>query len=311
MKILRFYRYFKMFTSKSSFHIEQGLGKRISKDSIEGYYNDLTGKVSEKTQLDLQGIPVNTTHKLERIHFFISIAQYAIGNYDKYLLTNEGIYLKNFLKISEWLLDKQDYRGGFDISNVLYSDIGNNYSSMAQSEIASVFIRAYKETTYNKFLIAAKKSIDLMITPIEQGGTMRVIEDKIFFEEVVRKDPYVILNGWIFSIYGLFDIIKVCDDEIYKEILNTTLNTLKDELSVYDIKFWTYYAKDGTVASPAYHALHVAQLESLYYLTGDIVFKNYYEKWDSYRKDSNFTKKAIIRKSIQKLIKPENVVLIK
>ena len=311
MKILRFYRYYKMFTSKSSFHVNQGIGKNFSIDEIKGYYNDLTGKVSEKTELDINGIPINTTHNLKKIYFYISIAQYAIGNYDMFLSTKNETYLLNFIKVSEWLLEHQDEKGGFDISNVLFSDVGNKYSSMAQSEISSVFIRAYKETKNKAFLDAAEKSINLMITPIEQGGTMRVEGDKVFFEEAVRSKPYVILNGWIFSIYGLFDIIKVIENNKYKEILNLTLNTLKDELKSYDIHYWTYYAKDGTVASPAYHGLHVAQLESLYILTGEEIFKTYAEKWNSYRCNSKYVKKAVLKKSIQKLIKPESVVLLK
>ena len=56
----------------------------------------------------------------------------------------------------------------------------------------------------------------------------------------------------------------------------------------YDVGFWSLYEQSGTwlkmLASPFYHRLHIVQLEVLYRLTGESVFKKYASQWESYRR---------------------------
>ena len=59
IKLLK--RWKEMATGKSSFNVEQGIGKIYSTEEIKGYYNDLTNKVSNNTVLDSHDIPINTT----------------------------------------------------------------------------------------------------------------------------------------------------------------------------------------------------------------------------------------------------------
>ena len=47
-----------MAVGRNSVAVKQGIGKCYSIDDIEGYYNDLTGKISDNTLLDENGIPV-------------------------------------------------------------------------------------------------------------------------------------------------------------------------------------------------------------------------------------------------------------
>ena len=70
-------RWCNMIFGKSSFHVEQGVGKYYSKNEIRGYYNDMTNKVSDLIELDDKGIPINTTIAITIISpifdFFISL----------------------------------------------------------------------------------------------------------------------------------------------------------------------------------------------------------------------------------------------
>ena len=42
-----------------------------------------------------------------------------------------------------------------------------------------------------------------------------------------------------------------------------TLSALLARLQTYDAGFWSFYDTSGTLASPFYHRLHIAQLEAL------------------------------------------------
>lgn len=244
---------------KSDLHVKQDIGKIYSKDKIKGYYNDLTKKVNWHGELSQNGIPLIVKLNGDKVYFPITISQYALSNYDLYLLTNERKYYKQFKKSVNWLVNNQDVQGGWDISNVL----GSKYSAMAQGEGISVLVRAFIKNKNNKYLNSAIKATELMIKPINNGGTARHISNNIYFEEYVNEKPLLILNGWIFAIFGLFDITKLTNNILYKAILSRTLKTLKNELDKYDSSYWSYYDQCGHLSSPFYHKVHIAQPECI------------------------------------------------
>ena len=105
-----------------------------------------------------------------------------------------------------------------------------------------------------------------MLRNVEDGGTTLYINDKIIFQEYVSKYNLSVLNGWIFSIFGLYDFTLVNKEKKYIDILNHTIETMCLELKKYDRKFWSNYDLQNTIASPAYHDLHIMQLRILYKL---------------------------------------------
>jgi hypothetical protein len=300
-------KWIKMLMGKSDLHVNQGIGRIYSKDKIKGYYNDLTKKVNWHGEFGKNGIPLNVKSNGDKVYFSITISQYALGNYDLYLLTHERKYYKQFKKSVDWLVNNQDVQGGWDISNVL----GNKYSAMAQGEGISVLARAFIKNKNNKYLNSAIKATELMIKPINNGGTARHISNNIYFEEYVNVEPSLILNGWIFAIFGLFDITKLTDDIIYKNILSKTLKTLENELDKYDIGYWSYYDQCGHLSSPFYHKLHIAQLDVLYDLFEIGKFKSISDKWKLYLHDRFKMNKAIILKVWQKIREPGEIIIIK
>ena len=90
-----------MLTGKSNFSVTQGQGKYYHKDWIGGYYNDLRAKVNPTVMLNKDGIPINTTVTGVVTYFPITIFQYALGLYDKFLETAQVEYLKKFMDIAD------------------------------------------------------------------------------------------------------------------------------------------------------------------------------------------------------------------
>ena len=184
-------------------------------------------------------------------------------------------------------------------------------SSMAQGEGVSVLLRAYKHTSDIKYYETAKKAIDFMLIDIEKGGTTKYLDNKeeIIFQEYVCSNYLGVLNGWIFSIFGLYDFVIIEKNmkkesyEYYKNILDKSIKTMEKYLRKYDRKFWSNYDLVGTITSPAYHDLHIMQLNVMYNLFKNEEFKKYSDKWDKNKKSFICKGLAVLIKIKQKIIR--------
>lgn len=218
----------------------------------------------------------------------------------------------------ETLLDKDgipinEIEGGktvyFPISIFQYV----KYSSMGQGEGVSVLLRAFKLTGERKWLDSAKAAVNFMCTDINAGGTLSLKNDCVIFEEYahLESDKKSVLNGWIFSLFGLYDYLKIVDDERVRKIYNQSLNTLAKNLKYYDRKYWSNYDMSGRIASPAYHDLHICLLTTLSDLTDNRIYLEQAEIWKVYQKSKIKKVRAIIKKAIQKLGDSTEGVLVK
>ena len=77
------------------------------------------------------------------------------------------------------------------------------------------------------FKLVADKTIGLMILPIEDGGRAQISDDGIDFEETPNKAGSTILNGWVLSVFGLYDALLVSKYSQWKEVFEKTINTLE------------------------------------------------------------------------------------
>lgn len=293
-----------MFIGKSSFHVKQGKGKFYSTSEIKGYYNDMTNKVtSNQTLIDDDGIPYNILTSGEIVYFPGTIFQYALGLYDLYLENLDKKNLEYFLKLADWALKNQCKNGKWECMSVLHNSIHESQSAMCQSEGISVLVRAYVQTNKKKYLDKATMAIELMIKSSSEGGTCYYNNGDIIFQEYVSEYNQSVLNGWIFSLFGLYDYYLLTKDEKIKKILFSSIQTLSNNLHKYDRKFWTNYDIVGTIASPSYHDIHIMQLYVLYDIFKDNNFIKYAKKWEKYQK-SKFNKyRAMTIKMKQKILK--------
>lgn len=301
IKLLK--RWINMLTGKSAFHVEQGKGKCYSKSEIKGYYNDLTNKITGETVLDSEGIPINTTIAGIEAYFPITIFQYALGLYDLYLLENNEEYLIRFKNIADWAVEKQEKDGMWECMKNLKDSAHETQSSMCQSEGASVLLRAYIETKNEKYYKAATNAIDFMIKDVKENGTCLYENDNVIFQEYVSEYNLSVLNGWIFSIFGLYDYTLINKDAKYLDILNRTINSMTNMLNLYDRKFWSNYDLKGTIASPSYHDLHIRQLLLLNELFDRKEFLFFAEKWENYQNSKIKKILAMVIKLKQKIFK--------
>lgn len=288
-----------MISGTSVDHVNQTKGEYFAPNAIAGYYNNLTEKVTKNPiSLESDDLPISTTEKKEKIYFPVAIFQYGLGLYDLYLKTNAEKYLKKFLICANWALDNIDEKGRWN--NFFFYTPRTPYGAMAQGEGVSVLLRAYKETGDDKYLNTAKKAIDFMILPLEEGGTTKYENDSAYLMEYTFKG--MVLNGAIFAWWGLYDFVTTIKDKgEYKDILNKTLDSLVKILPQFKCRYWSMYSLDGLIASPFYHNLHVAQMEAMYELTHITIFNEYASRWRKQQLNPFCKTLAFIRKASQKI----------
>ena len=293
-------RWVKMLSGNSIDHVNQDLGKCFDIDSIKGYYNNLTEKVTKNPSLlDSDALPKIHTESHGDIDFPIAIFQYGLGAYDLFLIERDNRYLKKFLQCAEWAINSIDSCGRWN--NFFFYSPQAPYSAMAQGEGTSLLLRAYKHTCDNRYLDASKKAVDFMLNPLKMGGTTLYNGSNAYLMEYTFKG--MVLNGAIFAWWGLYDFVKATEDNSrYKEALDNTLLTLINILPKFSCRYWSMYSLDGLIASPFYHRLHIAQMDAMYCITHQDIFKEYASIWRRQQCSTLCTAHAFVRKSLQKIL---------
>ena len=299
MALNKFYikKWIKMICGKSILHVNQCVGKFYDKYNIKGYYNDLTEKVT-KSNIGINDLPKTLLPNGKKIDFSIAIFQYGLGAYDIYIKNGKKEYLKRFYNAVEWAVKNQGENGGWNTFG--YENVINPYSSMAQGEGASLLLRAFIESKNIKYKNCAYRAIKFMMINIENNGCTLYNEDDVILKEFPNKPA--VLNGWIFSLFGLYDMLLVENNLEIKKYYDKTMNTLIKMLPKYDLKYWSKYDIDKKIASPFYHKLHIELLKVLYELNGNEIFIEYAKKFEKYQKNIVYKFIAFTKKAYQKII---------
>ena len=240
--------------------IEQGRGRASEPGQLLGYWNDLTGKVSADTLLDSEGVPLSVIAGGELRYFPIAIFQYALGCNDLYLINGQERHLGALRTCADWAIANQRVDGSWDAFGPIDST-EYTVSSMAQGEGASLLLRASRLLDNASYAECAKGAIDFMLRPLLEGVTAFYEDQGLFLEEYPQTPRRSVMNGWIFSLFGLYDMSLV--DPSYKEVFELSAQTLVNHLSDYDARYWSYYDIEHRIASPTYHKLHIASFRSL------------------------------------------------
>ena len=284
-----------MFLGKSVYHVDQGLGQAFKPNCLCGYFNDMTKKVTQGDKYLDNGIPFLVHSDGKHIQMPTMIFQYGLGAYDLWLIQKDDMFLQKAIICAEWGINHQEGNGAWN--NFYYIYPNHPYSAMSQGEGASLLLRIFHETQDRKYLDSATNAIQFMLTDYKKNG-VACYNNGLFLLEYTHRP--VVLNGWIFALYGLCDYYLVTGN--YKEELELTVKTLKENISKFDCGFWSKYDTGKRITSPFYHNLHIAQMEALS-LTFDIIeFKNCHALFKKYRNNPIYKTLAILVKSAQKII---------
>lgn len=238
----------------------------------------------------------------------VTFDQYALNIHDKWLNTKNESLKQKFIFLADKLVEMQSSDGSFRYNFTWKYYLQEKpykpgwVCGMAQGQALSVLSRAYYLTKNDKYIKSGDKAMDFLIKPISQGGCMDTLNDlkplaaslrnNIIFEEYISKPSSYTLNGFMFTLLGLYDWTQVNSPDKSKEVaqdyFEKGIKTLKIILpyydiggfSLYDLSYITYKLPPKSASN--YHAVHIQLLNALSKVTGETELKEYEKKWISY-----------------------------
>ena len=250
-------------------------------------------------RFDKKGIPLNETYidveNQEYVYFPISIGQLGIAVFHTYLHTKSEIDKRRFLNFADWFVENANENNELGVrwlTNVplpAYKNNGPWQSAFSQSRGISILLRAFQITNDKKYFKIAEKALIPFTKKVSEGGVVAETKWGNFYEEYTASVPTLVLNGMIFSLCGILDFCRVVpESKIAKKIFEDGITTLKNILPEYDLGYWSRYnlckAEWYPAIDPAtigYQRLHVTQLNLMYNLTGEKIFKDYAIKFSN------------------------------
>jgi hypothetical protein len=274
-------------------HIKLELGNVSLEPELGSYYINMRPAMIHYSdniydgQFDENGVPMCGFGDGGYTYFPINIAQYGFMLHAEWLETNQEDIL-NRLKSNLAQLDilKTEsetscvwYHQHFEAKYKIEPPWA---SAMAQGECMSFYLRMYQITGDASLLSTALKAYHFLDIDVSENGVKQIDHDgNLWYEEYPSTPPSYVLNGFIYTLFGLYDLFRVTQREDVKMNIDRCLKTLKDNLDKFDAGYWTYYdlLKKELVRYYYQKNVHVPQLEVLYILTNDSIFNRYAEKW--------------------------------
>lgn len=223
----------------------------------------------------------------------ITIAQHGLCLYNFFLDSGDVEFLSKAEGVGRWLIDNQnkengawEYKYDFYLTHTSETIKSPFCSSMGQGEAIALLCRLFKETGNREYLNAAIRAIEPFDRLAEDGGVLTYFYDKPFYEEFPAKTPVLILNGFVFSLIGLYDLYITCDCKKAYELFLNGLETLVEILPFYDYGFTSLYCLNHFTASPRkasineyYHPIHIQLLQAINTIYPSKVLEFYINKW--------------------------------
>ena len=212
-----------------------------------------------------------------------------------------------FLRYAALFLDNRDERGRWGYDFDWYRSRAPWYSSLAQSRGASVMLRAALLTGDPRYQDAARDALSLFDTPVEEGGFLaQHATAAVAYLEEYPSQPTGVLNGFLASLFGLWEVGHWLDDATNRDRFERYLGSAEKLLPFYTTSWWTLYDLDPespfpNVHSPRYHRLAVDYLRVLSALDPSPVIASYRDRWIAMEGPVARTR-ATALKAIKKLI---------
>jgi hypothetical protein len=299
---------------KDFWHGIKGIGKNIISGKLYGYYSDLTLKTEPYFgKKSKEGFPLVYENSKKKYFLHpVTVCQVGLGWYDIWLSKKNELSRTNFLNCADWLVHNQ--KSHSKIQGIwivpyevpVYGLRENWISSLVQGQAISLLVRAYQDTSEEKYLNSANLALVSLLIDAENGGLHRLdSKGNIYFEEYPTLKPSRVLNGLIYTIWGLYDFLLINEDKNIKEIYNSSIQSFLDNIHHYDVGYWSKYylyenANISQIASPYYHQEHISQLRAFNLIHENLLFSFYINKWVKYINFINLSR-VIFKKSISRI----------
>jgi hypothetical protein len=257
------------------------------KDSLD-YYLYSNKLAWEAMRMDADGIPRAWYRQTGAVYWPAYIAWYGLVNLGHYQRTNDQAYLDVFLKQIDWLEANAVVRSDGAVVWPMNFDyfVGPLrlkapwISAHAQGFAISALVRGWRVTRRPHLLELLSGSAHIFSRTVSEHGFRITLDDHILYTEVPGGSAPGILDGFMISLLGLYDLMVETGDAQVARRFEEGISGLKNTLSYWNYRDkWSWYHNREYLCPPAYHCLHQVLLEVLGRLTGEPVFSNYAANW--------------------------------
>lgn len=225
---------------------------------------------SGKRSLDPNGILVfdygAAYNNFGKWHNPFFIARYAHALYRDWYKTNctQDELKQRFLLQARFLMSTHQLRDDsavwtYPFANTYYDVPPGWISGIGQSQIAGVLLRAYALTHEQPMQEIGRKATEPYLRSMQEGGVITRSKTGLWIQEVPSPNgtEFNILNGHITGLLGLLDVAQLTNDERLKQVVDESIQTVREHLHEFDAGFTSFYSLNVKAGdSPSSH--HVA-----------------------------------------------------
>ncbi|HEY3066260.1 MAG TPA: D-glucuronyl C5-epimerase family protein [Methylomirabilota bacterium] len=257
-----------------------------AKDSLR-YHVHSERLFFDAMDLDADGVPRQCSRIFGIAYNPAYVAWYGLMALDEGVRTSDLAHVRRFLNQVHWLErnavirdDEAVWRYSFDWREGRCDLKAPWISALAQGLAMSALVRAVRVTGRKELLDLARAATRVFERGIEEGGVATREGHGALYEEYPGRPLPRILDGFLFSLLGLYDVAVETDDAAVWDLFRGGVRGLIATLRSWDYRGkWSWYGSHGYLCPPQYHGLNCALLESLARLTGDPVLARYAESW--------------------------------
>jgi heparosan-N-sulfate-glucuronate 5-epimerase len=285
-----------------------------------GYYNDLTVELARYGPSPAHGrAALVQLTKDRRLANPIDIAQLGLGAFQMADRSPEWSSVAR--SAAQWIANDLDGDGGLAFRFAMPHTFLLSppwYSAMAQGEAASLLVRASEAFGEVEFAEAAMRACRLLTDP--QFRLIDQTPDGPVLQEYPIEPPPHVLNGWIFALWGLYDVgqlgrVDSAVANVASDAFDLGVRTLCRRLPLYELRLlgWSRYDlyphRIVHVASPFYHRLHIAQLAATARLRPDLSdLTTTADRWAAAARNPVSLATACVCKVTHRLLSPQRRV---
>ena len=261
------------------------------------------GGLWDRVIFDDEGIPLVQYH--DGLKYVPTTAfHWGLVSFSKWITTGNQSNFDDAMEVAIWAVENQSETGGwgwfFDHSfhgGVLGDMYSGWYGGMTQGLGMSFLTRMYAETGNQSFKDAALNATELLSIPVDQGGVLRTYNGHSWYEEYPTPDAgSFVLNGYIYSLIGLYDLWTVFNSTEAGELYQNGTDSLYAMIGLFDLGCASSYdlvhhSVPGTapnIAREGYHSLHITLISVMNIFEND-GFQTVEDRWIEYAGDICFS----------------------
>jgi hypothetical protein len=285
-------------------------------DDAHAYFFDLRGKATAAGPSPAEGFALlrRLTSEPTRTNP-VDVVQLGLGA----LQLRDQDWLPTVAEVVSWIERTMDDEGllayRFPMPHTFALD-APWHSSLAQGEAASLLVRAAEVLGRIDLLELADRAVASLLDP--DSELVALTPEGPVLQEYPTTPPAHVLNGWITSLWGLFDVARSAERSEGADsagaagaAFDTGVSTLAARAGRYRTPIgWSRYDlyphPITNVASPSYHRLHIGHLRTLNELAPRDVFVEVADEWERATASVAARSFAVARKAAFRLVRPRS-----